>query len=353
MEKIRLGKTELVVSEIGFGGIPIQTPPEEAAVALVRESLDLGVNFIDTSRMYTCSEERIGKAIKGRRSEVVLATKSALRTGVKVREDLEQSLKNLQTDYVDLYQFHNVSTPEDLQAVLVPGGPLEVVQKARQAGAVLHIGITSHRLTVAREAIMTDLFETVMIGLNFVNTEAAEEILPLARARDVGVIVMKPMAGGMLEKPVLAFKYLLQFSGLLTLIGIARPGEMAEIIKIVEAGGSLTEADLNDMDRIRAELGNGFCRMCNYCQPCPQQIMISAIMYTQVALTRFAPERIFKGEWDKFMAKIDSCIDCGECEKRCPYELPIRNRIREAGKQYAAAKNKYLGLSGAGKPINR
>lgn len=353
MKKIRLGKTGLMVPETGFGGIPIQTPPEELAVALVRESLDLGITFIDTSRMYTCSEERIGKAIQGRRTEVVLATKSASRTGSKVQADLEQSLKNLRTDYVDLYQFHNVSTPEDLQAVLAPGGPLEVVQKARQAGAVLHIGITSHRLTVAREAIMTDLFETVMIGLNFVNTEAAEEILPLARARDVGVIVMKPMAGGMLEKPELAFKYLLQFPGILTLIGIARPGEMAEIIKIVEAGGSLTEAELNDMDRIRAELGNGFCRMCNYCQPCPQQIMISAIMYTQVALTRFAPERIFKGEWDKFMAKIDSCIDCGECEKRCPYELPIRNRIREAEKQYAAAKNKYLGLSGAGKPFNR
>jgi len=353
MEKIRLGKTELMVSEIGFGGIPIQTPPEEAAVALVRESLDLGVNFIDTSRMYTCSEERIGKAIKGRRSEVVLATKSASRTGAKVQEDLEQSLKNLQTDYVDLYQFHNVSTAQDLQAVHAPGGPLEVVRKARQAGAVRHIGITSHRLAVARDAIATDLFETVMIGLNFVNTEAAEEILPLAREHDTGVIVMKPMAGGMLEKPALAFKYLLQFSGLLTLIGIARPGEMAEIIKIVEAGGSLTEADLSDMDRIRAELGNGFCRMCNYCQPCPQQIMISAIMYTQVALTRFAPERIFKGEWDKFMAKIDTCIDCGECEKRCPYELPIRERIREAGRRYAAAKNHYLCSCGTAKQLNR
>jgi predicted aldo/keto reductase-like oxidoreductase len=200
---------------------------------------------------------------------------------------------------------------------------------------------------------MTDLFETVMIGLNFVNTEAAEEILPLARARDVGVIVMKPMAGGMLEKPALAFKYLLQFSGLLTLIGIARSGEMAEIIKIVEDGGPLTGEELRDMERIRSELGSGFCRMCNYCQPCPQNIMISAIMYTQVALTRFDPERIFKGEWDKFMSTIDACIDCGECEKRCPYELPIRSRIREAGQQYAAAKNKHLGPSGAGKPVSR
>jgi aryl-alcohol dehydrogenase-like predicted oxidoreductase len=179
MKTIRLGKTGLVVPHIGFGGIPIQTPPEDEAIALVRESLNLGVTFIDTSRMYTCSEERIGKAIKGQRDKVVLATKSASRTGEKVGQDLEQSLKNLQTGYVDLYQFHNVSTPDDLQAVLSPRGPLEVVRKARQAGLVRHIGITSHRLTVAIDAVKTGAFETVMIGLNFVNTEAADEILPL------------------------------------------------------------------------------------------------------------------------------------------------------------------------------
>jgi len=342
MEKIRLGKTGLMVAPIGFGGIPIQTPPEATAIGLVQECLDLGITFIDTSRMYTCSEERIGKAIKGRRQEVVLATKSATRTGDGLAADLEKSLGHLQTDYIDLYQFHNVSTPKDLQAVLAPGGPLEVVRKAREAGRVRHIGITSHRLAVAREALETGCFETIMVALNFVNTEAADELLPLARARDVGVIIMKPMAGGMLESPVLAFKYLRQFPGILPLIGIAKPGEMAEIISIVEAAEPITPAERLEMERIRTELGNGFCRMCNYCQPCPQKIMISAIMYTDVALSRFDPERIFKGEWDKFMARIDDCIECGECEKRCPYQLPIRERIREAGKKYYAARAAYL-----------
>jgi len=342
MEKIRLGKTGLKVTKIGFGGIPIQTPPEETAIRLMQESIDLGINFIDTSRMYTNSEDRIGKAIAGRREDLVLATKSASRTGEAVAADLETSLKNLRTGYVDLYQFHNVSSEENLQAVLAPGGPYEVVRKARDAGKVRHIGITSHRLLVAKEALLTDCFETVMVGLNFVNTEAAEELLPLARQRDIGVIIMKPMAGGMLEKPVLAFKYLQQFTDALTLIGIARPGEMAEVIRIVEAAEPLTAEELKDMERIRKELGSGFCRMCNYCQPCPQQILISAIMYTPVALNRFDPERIFKGEWDKFMQKIPDCIDCGECEKRCPYELPIRERIREAGKQYYAAREAYL-----------
>jgi len=342
MEKIRLGKTDLMVPKIGFGGIPIQKPSEEEAVRIVRSCLDLGITFFDTSRMYTNSEERIGKAIAGRRNEVILATKSTTRTAKGVTKDLETSLKKLNTDYIDLYQFHNVSSPEHLQAVMAPGGPLEVLHKAREAGTVRHIGITSHRLPVAKEAVLTDCFETVMFGLNFVNTEAAEELLPLAREHDMGIIIMKPMAGGMLENPSISFKYLQQFPDVMPLIGISRQGEMEEVISIVEANAPLTPEEKAEMERIRTKLGTGFCRMCNYCQPCPQKIMISAVMYTKVAITKFQPDRIFKGEWDKFMEKVDDCIDCGECEERCPYELPIRERIKEAKELYDKEKAAYL-----------
>jgi predicted aldo/keto reductase-like oxidoreductase len=342
MKKIRLGKTGLLATQIGFGGIPIQTPAEETAISIVRESIDLGINFIDTSRMYTNSEERIGKAIAGRRTEVIIATKSATRTADGVAADLETSLKNLQTDFVDLYQFHNVSTPEDLKALLSAGGAFDVLRKARDAGAVKHIGITSHRLSVAKEALLTGCFETVMLGLNFVNTEAADEVIPLALERDIGVIIMKPMAGGMLENPVLSFKYLRQFPDVLPLIGIARLGEMPQNLKIIEAADALTETELSEMALIKQELGTGFCRMCNYCQPCPQKIMISAIMYTEVALKRYDPEIIFKGQWDKFMQKVDDCIDCGDCEKRCPYQLPIRERIKAATLRYSAARDAYI-----------
>lgn len=341
MEKIRLGKTELMVSRIGFGGIPIQTPSEKKAIQLVQDSLDRGVNYIDTSRVYTNSEERIGKAIAERRAEVILATKSVSRTAEAILADLDQSLKNLQTDYIDLFQFHNVSTETDLKIVLAPGGPLDAVRKARDEGRIRHIGITSHRLTVALEAIKSGAFETVMIALNFVNTEAVEELIPLARKLDVGIIVMKPMAGGMLNNPALSFKYLNKFSDLLVLVGIAEMGEMEQNISLLDFKGELTAEEYSEMERIRAELGNGFCRMCNYCQPCPQKIMISAIMYTEVALKRFDPRRIFEGDWDKFMNTIPNCIDCGECEKRCPYELPIRERIRAAYVRYNAAKESY------------
>jgi len=341
MEKIRLGKTGLMVSRIGFGGIPIQTPSEKEAIGLVRDSLDRGVNYIDTSRVYTNSEERIGKAIAGRRDEVIVATKSVGRTADAITADLDQSLKNLQTDYIDLFQFHNVSTEQDLKTVLEPRGPLDAVRQARDEGRIRHIGITSHRLTVAIEAVKSGAFETVMIALNFVNTEATQELIPLARKHDVGIIVMKPMAGGMLDNPALSFKYLNTFDDLMVLVGIAEMGEMEQNIDLLNFKGELTDDEHREMNRIREELGNGFCRMCNYCQPCPQKIMISAIMYTEVAMKRFDPKRIFEGEWDKFMNTVPECIDCGECEKRCPYELPIRDRIKAAYKRYNSAKEEY------------
>ena len=174
MEKIRLGKTKWMVSRIGFGGIPIQKPSEEDAVKIVKNCLDLGINFFDTSRVYTTSEERIGKALSGRREEAIIATKTVSRTAEKIAEDLETSLENLGTTYVDLYQFHNVSTQDDLKTVLAPGGPLEFVRKVKEEGRVRHIGITSHRLDVAKAAVKSGCCETIMVALNFVNTEAAD-----------------------------------------------------------------------------------------------------------------------------------------------------------------------------------
>ena len=345
MKKTRLGKTELLVSQIGFGGIPIQKPSEEEAIAIVKDSLDREINFIDTSRVYTTSEERIGKAVKDRRKNIIIATKTASRKPDNVAKDIETSLDKLQTDYIDLYQLHNVSTSEDLKNVLSPEGPMAVILKAKEEGKLRHIGITSHRIGVAKEAILSGFFETVMVALNFVNNEAKDDLLPLAKEHDVGVIIMKPMAGGMLENPVISFKYLMQFPDIVPLIGISKVGEMEQNLNILKGSAEITEAEQKEMARIKNELGTGFCRMCNYCQPCPQGILISAIMYTQVAITRFDPERIFEGEWDKFMDKVPDCIDCGECEKRCPYHLPIRERIKEAAEKYAAAKNDYLKTS--------
>jgi predicted aldo/keto reductase-like oxidoreductase len=207
---------------------------------------------------------------------------------------------------------------------------------------VKHIGLTSHRLEVANEAVVSDCFETVMVALNFVNTEVADGLIPLAREHDVGILAMKPLAGGMLNNATIAFKYLLQFSDVLPLVGVAREGEMEEIIQIAKSAEPMSVAEQLEMKRIRAELGSGFCRMCGYCQPCPQGIVIPAVMYARVAATRFDPERIFRGEYNNYMEKVAECNECGECETKCPYNLPIRDKIVEESKIFFIERNKHL-----------
>lgn len=343
MEKRRLGRTNMMVSRVGFGGIPIQNLTEVEAIKVVKSCLDQGITFFDTSRMYTNSEERIGKAVAGHREDLVLATKSFSRTAKDIAADLKTSLKNLNTDYIDLYQFHNVNDFDVLKKVLSPGGSMAVLQKAKRDGVVKHIGLTSHTLEVAKQAVVSDNFETVMVALNFVNTEVVRELLPLAREHDVGVLTMKPFAGGMLDNATIAFKYLSQFPDIVPLVGIAKMGEMEEIIQIIEKAEPMTDQEQREMKCIKKELGTGFCRMCDYCQPCPQGIRISAVMYAKVAATRFDPERVFKGPFNQFVEKVADCTECGECEPRCPYKLPIRKKIVEAAEFFLAEKKKYLG----------
>jgi len=235
MEKIRLGKTDLMVTLLGFGGIPIRRMSnEDAAIAVVRGCLDLGINFIDTANDYFTSEERIGKAIAGRREGLILATKTKSRAREGVESHLKLSLKRLQTEFIDLYQFHGVDSFRDLDSILAPDGPLAALQEAKEMGLIKHIGISSHSLDIAIEAVKTDLFETVMYPLNITATEAVDELLPLAREHDVGYIVMKPLAGGRLDDVNLAFKYLFQFPDIFPIVGIGKVSEMEEILQLYQ-----------------------------------------------------------------------------------------------------------------------
>jgi aryl-alcohol dehydrogenase-like predicted oxidoreductase len=186
MEKIRLGKTGMMISQLGFGGIPIQRDSEDEAIAVIRRCLELGITFIDTANGYTTSEERIGQAISGRRPELILATKSGARTADGIEQHLKLSLERLRVKYIDLYQFHGVSDFKALEMVLDPRGPMAVVEEAKKKGIIKHIGITSHSMDVAKEAVKTDRFETIMFPLNFITNEAADQLLPLAREHDVG-----------------------------------------------------------------------------------------------------------------------------------------------------------------------
>jgi len=343
METIRLGKTEMMVSKLGFGGIPIQRVSEDDAVAVVRRCVELGITFIDTANAYTTSEERIGKAISGRRDGLFLATKTTSRIRDEVKSHLRLSLKRLGVDFIDLYQLHSVSDHETLNTILDPNGPRAVVTDAKKAGLVKHIGVTSHSMDIAKELVKSDCFETIMFPFNLITCEAAEELLPLAREHDVGFIAMKPLEGGMLDNITLAFKYLFQFPDVVSIVGVEKVSEIEEIVQMVDRPQMMTAGEQEEMERLRRKLGKTFCRRCDYCQPCVEEIPISVVMHFPDLVKRLPAETIVSGWIAGVMEKAANCTECGDCEERCPYGLPIREMLERYVNWYYEEKKKYEG----------
>jgi len=338
---MRLGKTEMMVSKVGFGGIPIQRLTEDEAVAVVKRCLDLGVTYFDTANGYTTSEERIGKAIAGRREGIYIASKTSARTREGAEEHLKLSLKRLDVDYIDLYQFHNIADSESLATVLGPDGAMAALEEAKKAGIVKHIGVTSHSMDMAKEMVQSDRFETIMFPFNFITSEAADQLLPLAREHDVGFIDMKPFAGGMLDNATLVFKYLFQFPDVATIPGIEKIEEIEEIVRLQAGPQEMTEAEQREMQRLKEELGTRFCRRCQYCQPCTVEIPITTVMVAPSFHKRMPPERFFSGNFLETMEKATECTECGECEERCPYHLPIMETIAERITWYQELKTEF------------
>jgi len=314
-----------------MGGIPIVRPSEDEALKVIQRALDLGITFIDTAWRYGVSEERIGKGIAGRRDQVILATKTYTRgEGDKAKatalEQLEQSLKHLNTDYIDLWQFHGVNTLEEYEQILGLDGAMEAAQGSLQAGKIRHIGISSHSLDVALEAVRSGLFETIQFPFNFVNNDPAEELVPLAREHDVGFIAMKPLAGGQLRDANLAIKYLLQFDNVVPDPGIQKVEEIEEIVDIVNGSWKLTDQEWQKIEDIRTSLGRRFCQWCHYCMPCPQGVDIPPLM-NACCIDNYGESFI---SWvAEAVESAKNCIQCGECEEKCPYHLPIREMIVE------------------------
>jgi predicted aldo/keto reductase-like oxidoreductase len=332
MKTARLGKTGLTVSRVGFGGIPIQRLADDEAVRVVQRCLDLGITFFDTANGYSTSEERIGQALAalpGRREQIVLATKTGARDRAKAQEHLELSLQRLNVEAIDLWQFHNVGSFEAYEQVLGPGGAMEAAQQALEAGKVRHVGMTSHAMEVALEAVPSGHFETIQFPFNFVTNEAAERLVPLAREYGLGFIAMKPFAGGLLDNATLAIKYLLQFDGGVHDPGIERVEEIEEIVRIVAGPWELTPQERREIERVCAEADTRFCRRCGYCEPCEQGVQISLVTNLRSFWKRFPPEQFATGWLASGLESAGRCIECGECETKCPYHLPIREMIAE------------------------
>jgi predicted aldo/keto reductase-like oxidoreductase len=341
MDKVRLGATGLEVSRIGFGGIPIIPLGHGEAVDLVRYCFDRGITFFDTANMYPTSEEKIGVALKPVRDSAVIATKTAQRTAQRTAqgatEHLELSLRQLQTDRIDLYQLHNVSNQEALDQVLAPGGAYEAVARARDAGKIRFIGISSHSIATATAALKTGRFQTLQFPFNFIESDPADELFPLAVGQDVGIIGMKPLGGGVLDRADLCFRFLQRHPGVVPIPGMRAREEIDQIIGFYRNPGPLTEDDEKDIARIRAEVGEKFCHRCEYCMPCTQGVLIPQVLMYPAILKRLTRERA--GGWvGKAMESVDQCVECGECEQRCPYHLPIADLLKENLALYRSGK---------------
>lgn len=333
MEYRILGKTGLKISRMGFGGIPIQRIDATGTKVLMHQLRDAGVNFIDTARGYTVSEEYLGYALEGIREDFVLATKSMARTKEAMAADIDISLKNLRTDYIDLYQIHN-ATPEQLQQVVAPGGALEALMDAKAAGKIRHIGLTSHSLDTFKIALDMPWVETFMFPYNIVETQA-EKLIAEAAKRNIGFIDMKPLAGGAIENTTLALRYICANDNVTVVIpGMADPKELTQNLAAVGDTSPITPEEKAAFLEIRNALGTNFCRRCNYCQPCSAGINISSAFLFDGYLRRYGLADWAKDRYAAMEKKAGDCIGCGACEDRCPYHLPIRKMLKEVADHF-------------------
>lgn len=333
MEYRILGKTGLRVSRMGFGGIPIQRIDAAGTGALLRQLMDAGVNYIDTARGYTVSESYIGQALIGIRQHFILATKSTSRTKAAMAQDIETSLTNLKTDYIDLYQVHNPNM-SDLEQVLSPGGALEALQEAKTAGKIGHLGVTAHSLEVFEKALTLDWVETIMFPYNIVETQGAE-LIRACGEKAIGFICMKPLAGGAIEDVTTALRFAASNPDVTLLIpGMASPEEARQNLAAVNDSTPLSQAEQDSIRHIRDMLGNQFCRRCNYCAPCSAGIPIPSVFLMEGYLTRYNLEAWARERYAGLPQKASACIDCGVCETRCPYNLPIRQMLKQAAEKF-------------------
>ena len=333
MQYVTLGKTGLHISRVGFGGIPIQRISQEECTALFDAVIEAGINYIDTARGYTVSETYLGQALRGRRDKFVLATKSMARTREAMASDIETSLKNLQTDYIDLYQIHNPNDAQ-LDTVLAPGGAMEALRKAKAQGKIGHIGLTAHSLNVFERALTLDEIETIMFPYNIVERQG-EALIDLCREKNIGFIAMKPLAGGAIEDAQTAMRYIIANPNVTVVIpGMYCAQEVWQNVNAADNAAPLTEQERSKADTILAQLGEHFCRRCNYCAPCTKGISIPSVFLFEGYLSRYGLEAWARERYATLSAKASACIGCGACEERCPYHLPIRQMLKESAEKF-------------------
>ncbi len=331
MKRIQLGSTGIEIEKNGFGALPIQRVSRDEAARLLRKAYDGGMNYFDTARYYTDSEEKVGYAFDGMRDKVVIATKSGAKDAAALREELETSLRMLRTDYIDVYQFHNPAfCPR-------PGGEDGLYDEAlrmKAEGKIRHISITNHRLAVAREAIESGLYATLQFPFSYLSGEQELSLVEGCRKAGMGFIAMKGMAGGLIRDGYAAAAFMETQENVVPIWGVQHEWELDQFLDCVKNGAELTDERRAVIERDRAELCGDFCRGCGYCMPCPQGIQINQCA-RMVLMARRAGDRDWKTEyWQNEMKKIENCVHCGQCAAKCPYGLDTPRLLRENADGY-------------------
>ncbi len=324
--QVRLGSTGIVVNKNGFGALPIQRVSDDAAVFLLKKAYEGGVRFFDTARAYSDSEHKLGLAFSGIRESLYIATKSGAETGEGMKKDLEKSLSELQTDYIDIYQFHNPSfcpKPGD------GSGLYEAAMEAKAAGKIRHIGITNHRLGVAKEAIESGLYETLQFPFCYLASPKDEALVEGCRKAGMGFIAMKALSGGLITNSAAAYAHAAQFENVLPILGVQREAELDEFLSYIKNPPVMTEEIRSLIEKDRKELSGSFCRGCGYCMPCPAGIEINNCARMSLLLRRSPSENQLTKEAQDKMMKIKDCLHCGQCKRKCPYGLDTPALLEE------------------------
>ncbi|RKJ40676.1 aldo/keto reductase [Acutalibacter sp. 1XD8-33] len=327
MKTVTLGRTGIVACKNGFGALPIQRVSAEYAGKLLRKAYDAGVNFFDTARSYSDSEEKMGLALSDVREKIFIATKTPSTTAEGFWKDLETSLRLLKTDYIDLYQFHNPAfCPK-------PGdgtGLYEAMEEAKAQGKIRHIGITNHRLGVAEEAVRSGLYETLQFPFCYLATQRDIDLVNLCRENNVGFISMKGLSGGLITNAAAAYAWQAQFENALPIWGVQREEELDQFLSYTENPPTMKDPDVKAaIEKDRAELIGNFCRSCGYCLPCPAGINIPQCARMSQLIRRSPSANWLTPDAQKMMLNIENCLECGQCKGRCPYELDTPTLLKE------------------------
>ena len=318
METVTLGSTGITVNKNGFGALPIQRISTEDAAALARKAYDAGITFFDTARFYADSEEKLGVAFEEMREKVYIATKTTASTPEEFWSQLQTSLTNLKTDYIDLYQFHNPAVcpkPGD------GSGLYEAMLEAKAQGKIRHIGITNHRLAVAREAIESGLYETLQFPFCYLATDKDIELVEACKKANMGFIAMKALSGGLITNSAAAYAFEAQYDNVLPIWGVQKESELDEFISYIDNPPVMNEELQAVIDHDREQLSGDFCRGCGYCMPCPVGIEINNCARMSLLLRRSPSELQLTEEVQGKMKKIENCLHCNQCKSKCPYGL--------------------------------